>query len=89
MCGLFAAQKAAGSGIVRERKDEGARLAAMLEVNADAGVDREHFTFHHLEDGGYELYFAEPAFMVPSDWFYVWDRQAKTWHHLEASEFMR
>ena len=89
MCGLFVAQKAAGAGIVRERKAQGERIAAALEANADAGIDRDHFVLHHLEDAGYELYFAEPAFMVPSDWFYVWDRQAKTWRFLEASEFMR
>ena len=39
-----------------------------------------------LDDGGFILYFAEPSFFLPTDFFYVWNPSAKRWDLREASE---
>jgi hypothetical protein len=71
--------------MAKELKAEGERFFASLDGGAAPAVP-EHLTFRPLDDGGFVLYFPEPAFFVPTDFFYVWDRAERRWVQREASE---
>ncbi len=93
MCGLFGASKVVASGIAKEQKVLGEQFAAKLEADRaekgqlpEAPKVPELFTYRTEADGGYTLYFAEPAFMLPTDYFYVWDRQGKRWRLMADTE---
>jgi hypothetical protein len=86
MCGVFGISKVIASGEADERKAVGEKYARALEASADAGAPPEHFTYHPLEDGGFTLYFAEPSFMLPTDFFYVWNQAEQRWDLREASQ---
>ena len=86
-CGLFAVGKVAAGRTAKERKAAGERFVAELEAGADAGHHApEHFTYRAYPDGGYALFFAEPAYGLPTDFFYVWDRGEKAWDLVEYAE---
>ena len=70
-----------------ELKTQGAHFVAELEAKpAVAPKPPEHFTYKPYDDGGYTLYFPEPAFFLPTDFFYVWNRADKHWTLLEYGE---
>ena len=84
MCGLFAAQQAHSRELTKTRKAEGERFLATLDGGAAQAP--EHFTYRPLQDGGFTLYFAEPSFPLPTDFFYLWDRGQQRWVQVEAAE---
>ncbi len=81
MCGLFAAQQAANHSTTKERKAVGEHFLA--NRGGDAGVP-QYFTYRELPDAGFFLYFAEPAFFIPTDYFYVTDHTGRRWELTEA-----
>lgn len=89
-CGLTAAGAVVSHRIAKDRKAAAAPFIAEVEAKGPAGATPpEHFTFRPQADGGYALYFAEPAFFLPTDFFYVWDRGEKQWDLLEAGQLPR
>lgn len=95
-CGLFAAGKVMSGRGAKAQKALGEQFVSKLEgERAEHGKlpedakPPEQFTYRPEGDGGYVLYFAEPAFMLPSDFFYVWDRGERRWRLTEASELPR
>jgi hypothetical protein len=92
-CGALFSKKAK---LEAEQRELGAQAAAALEQERlDAGVyprvlakaAAAHLVYSRNDDGGYTLYFAEPPlFGLPTDFFYVWDREAKDWKLMEFSE---
>jgi hypothetical protein len=85
LIGVCTASQVSHRRTAEERKRVGGSFIAELE----AGTRREPpdpFTLQTHADGGYTLYFAEPAFFLPTDFFYVWDRGEKRWELREAGE---
>jgi len=82
MCGFYGLQQAASHSTTKERKAAGERFLA----SRDAGPVPEHFTYRELPDGGFLLWFAEPAFFVPTDFFYVADHTEARWKLVEAGD---
>lgn len=85
LIGICTASQVSHRRTAEERKLVGSRFIAELEAGARREPP-EHFTLQTYDDGGYTLYFAEPAFFLPTDFFYVWDRGEKRWALLEAGE---
>jgi hypothetical protein len=87
---LFALSNANRSKVVSAGKAEGAQVVATLEaqrldggaypaeLQRTAGDTRLNYRLE--PDGGYTLYFSDPGwFILPSDMFWVWERDDKRW----------
>jgi hypothetical protein len=85
MCGLIGVQQAFKASAAKELKVKGEQFLAALDGGTAPPVP-EHFTYRPLDDGGFVLYFPEPSFPLPTDFFYVWDGSEKRWVLREFAE---
>ena len=78
------AQQAFSHSKSKELKRHGERIAATLD-GGPAEVPAP-YSYRPLADGGYAFYFAEPAFPIPTDFFYVWDASGRRWVYTEYAD---